>query len=148
MKNKFNIYCKYFLASGMTAAAVSCSNTKFLKDGELLYTGAEVKIENDSLSKKEKKALRSELESNLTPKPNSSFLGLRPKLYAYNATKEPKKEKGLRYWLKYKFGEEPVLLQDVDREFNRDIIVNYSENKVILTRGQRTIRFQKIKKQK
>lgn len=129
MKNKFNIYCKYFLASGMTAAAVSCSNTKFLKDGELLYTGAEVKIENDSLSKKEKKALRSELESNLTPKPNSSFLGLRPKLYAYNVTKEPKKEKGLRYWLKYKFGEEPVLLQDVDREFNRDIIVNYSENK-------------------
>ncbi|KQR91971.1 hypothetical protein ASG01_13305 [Chryseobacterium sp. Leaf180] len=129
MKNKFNIYCRYFLASGITAAAVSCSNTKFLKDGQLLYTGAEVKIENDSLSKKEKKSLQSALESNLTPKPNSSFLGLRPKLYAYNVTKEPKKEKGLRYWLKYKFGEEPVLLQDVDREFNRDIIVNYSENK-------------------
>jgi len=43
--------------------------------------------------------------------------------------KNPKKEKGLRYWLKYKFGEEPVLLGDVDREFNKDIIVNYSENK-------------------
>ncbi|MBD8083934.1 translocation and assembly module lipoprotein TamL [Chryseobacterium caseinilyticum] len=129
MKNKLNIYCKYFLVSGMTATIVSCSNTKFLKDGQLLYTGAEVKIESDSLTKKEKSALESALEENLTPKPNSSFLGLRPKLYAYNATKEPKKEKGLRYWLKYKFGEEPVLLGDVDREFNKDIIVNYSENK-------------------
>lgn len=129
MKNKFNTYCKYFFASGMTAAVVSCSNTKFLKDGQMLYTGAEVKIENDTLPKKKKNELKAALEENLTPKPNSSFLGLRPKLYAYNATKEPKKEKGLRYWLKYKFGEEPVLLGDVDREFNKDIIVNYSENK-------------------
>jgi len=95
----------------------------------MLYTGAEVNIENDTLPKKKKNDLKAALEENLTPKPNSSFLGLRPKLYAYNATKEPKKEKGLRYWLKYKFGEEPVLLGDVDREFNKDIIVNYSENK-------------------
>ncbi len=129
MKNKFNIYCKYFLASGVTVAVISCSNTKFLKDGQMLYTGAEVKIESNTLSKKEKSELQSALEENLTPKPNSSFLGLRPKLYAYNATSEPKKEKGLKYWLKYKFGEEPVLLGDVDREFNKDIIVNYSENK-------------------
>lgn len=129
MKNTLNTYCKYFLASGMTVAVISCSNTKFLKDGQMLYTGAEVKIESDSLSKKEKSALQSALEENLTPKPNSTFLGLRPKLYAYNTTKEPKKEKGLKYWLKYKFGEEPVLLGDVDREFNKDIIINYSENK-------------------
>lgn len=129
MKTKLNTYCKYFLASGMTAAVVSCSNTKFLKEGQLLYTGAEINIESDTLPKKEKKELKAALQENLTPKPNSSFLGLRPKLYAYNATKEPKKEKGLRYWLKYKFGEEPVLLGDVDREFNKDIIENYSENK-------------------
>lgn len=129
MKINLNTYCKCFLASGIAAAAVSCSNTKFLKDGQMLYTGAEVKIENDTLPKKKKNELKAALEENLTPKPNSSFLGLRPKLYAYNATKEPKKEKGIRYWLKYKFGEEPVLLGDVDREFNKDIIVNYSENK-------------------
>ncbi|MCD0457649.1 BamA/TamA family outer membrane protein [Chryseobacterium sp. LC2016-27] len=129
MKNTLNTFCNFFLASGMTVAVISCSNTKFLKDGQMLYTGAEVKIESDSLSKKEKSALQSALEENLTPKPNSTFLGLRPKLYAYNTTKEPKKEKGLKYWLKYKFGEEPVLLGDVDREFNKDIIINYSENK-------------------
>ena len=107
----------------------SCSNTKFLKEGQLLYTGAEVNIKNDTLSKKEKSNLAEALEDQLRPKPNSSFLGLRPQLYIYNITKEPKKDKGLRHWLKYRIGEKPVLLGDVDRKFNEDIIVNYSENK-------------------
>jgi outer membrane protein assembly factor BamA len=95
----------------------------------MLYTGAEINIENDTISKSEKKDLKAGLEDNLTPKPNSSFLGLRPKLFFYNIAKEPKKEKGFNYWLKYKVGEKPVLLGDVDREFNKDIIENYSENK-------------------
>lgn len=129
MKIRFQQHIKQVLFFGTLGFAFSCSNTKYLKEGEMLYTGAEVKIENDSLSKSSKKALKSELEDNLTPKPNSSFLGLRPKLFFYNIAKEPKKEKGFNYWLKYKIGEKPVLLSDVDREFNKDIIVNYSENK-------------------
>ena len=129
MKSRFPQHFRSIIAWSSIAIISSCSNTKFLKDGQMLYTGGEVKIENDSIPKKQKKALKSELEENLTPKPNSSFLGLRPKLYAYNIAKEPKKEKGFNYWLKYKFGEEPVLLGDVDKEFNKDIIVNYSENK-------------------
>ncbi|SHK57165.1 translocation and assembly module lipoprotein TamL [Epilithonimonas mollis] len=122
-------YIRLFLTFGSISFAISCSNTKYLKEGEMLYTGAEVKIENDSISKKDKKNLKSELENSLTPKPNSSFIGLRPKLFFYNIAKEPEKEKGFSYWLKYKLGEKPVLLGDVDREFNKDIIVNYSENK-------------------
>ncbi|WP_312418681.1 BamA/TamA family outer membrane protein [Epilithonimonas sp.] len=129
MKIRFQQHIRQVLFFGTLGFAFSCSNTKYLKEGEMLYTGAEIKIENDSLSKKSKKALKSELEDNLTPKPNSSFLGLRPKLFFYNIAKEPKKEKGFNYWLKYKIGEKPVLLSDVDREFNKDIIVNYSENK-------------------
>ncbi|WP_343659782.1 BamA/TamA family outer membrane protein [Chryseobacterium sp.] len=129
MSNKFHIYCKYLLVSGMASTVISCSNTRFLKEGQMLYTGAEVKIENDTISKKEKKELQAALEANLTPKPNSTFLGMRPKLYFYNIAKEPKKDKGFNYWLKYKVGEKPVLLGDVDREFNKDIIENYSENK-------------------
>ncbi|WP_379964414.1 BamA/TamA family outer membrane protein [Epilithonimonas sp. UC225_85] len=129
MKSRFPNHFRSVIALSVIAFVSSCSNTKFLKEGQMLYTGAEVKIENDSIPKKQKKALKAELEENLTPKPNSSFLGLRPKLYAYNIAKEPKKEKGFNYWLKYKFGEKPVLLGDVDKEFNKDIIVNYSENK-------------------
>lgn len=122
---------KHYFGASMAAMLVlnSCSNTKFLKEGQLLYTGAEVNIKNDTLSKKEKSNLAEALEDQLRPKPNSSFLGLRPQLYIYNITKEPKKDKGLRHWLKYRIGEKPVLLGDVDRKFNEDIIVNYSENK-------------------
>ncbi|MDO5615705.1 MAG: BamA/TamA family outer membrane protein [Cruoricaptor ignavus] len=125
MKNNIS-----FILFGFCLWAVSsCSNTKFLQDGQRLYTGANLKIKNDSLTKKQKSQLKSQLESNIVPKPNSSFLGLRPKLYIYNITKEPKKDKGLRHWLKYKIGEKPVLLSDVNLDFNKKIIENHSENK-------------------
>src|SRR5690606_37145567 len=52
---------------------------------------------------------------------------LRPKLWFYNIAGEPKKDKGFRYWLRNKFGEEPVLLTDVDQEFNRNLIENNAE---------------------
>lgn len=120
---------KIWAAFSLMLIVSSCSNTKFLQEGQLLYTGAEINIKNDTLSKKDKSHLKEALQDQLRPKPNSSFLGLRPKLYIYNITKEPKKEKGLGYWLKYKIGEKPVLLSDVDREFNKKIMVNYSENK-------------------
>ncbi|WP_326980942.1 BamA/TamA family outer membrane protein [Chryseobacterium sp. MYb264] len=129
MNTKFQTYFKYLFASGMASATLSCSNVKYLKEGQMLYTGAEVKIDNDTIPKKQKSELKSALEDKLVPKPNSTLLGLRPKLYFYNIAKEPKKEKGFNYWLKYKMGEKPVLLGDVDREFNKDLIVNYSENK-------------------
>ena len=121
----------YKLAAIVTFAVAvsSCSNTKFLQEGQILYTGAKITVKNDTLSKKEKGNLKEALQDQLRPKPNSSFLGLRPRLYIYNIVSEPKKQKGIKYWLKYKIGEKPVLLGDVDREFNKKIIVNYSENK-------------------
>ena len=122
-------YYKIFATLSFTIMLTSCSNTKFLQEGQLLYTGAKIKIKNDTLSKKEKSNLKEALQDQLRPKPNASFLGLRPRLYIYNSTKEQKKKKGIGYWLKYKIGEKPVLLGDVDREFNKKIIVNYSENK-------------------
>ncbi len=120
---------KYLIFFSILSFIISaCSNTKFLKDGQLLYTGSDLKIISDSLSKSEKEDLSSNLKANLAPKPNQSFLGLRPRLYIYNITKEPKKAKGLRNWLKYKIGEKPVLLSDVNVNFNQEIIVNYSQN--------------------
>ncbi|KQM42142.1 BamA/TamA family outer membrane protein [Chryseobacterium sp. Leaf201] len=129
MRKNYQTYFRYILTFGMASVTLSCSNTKYLQEGQMLYTGAKINIENDTISKNEKKDLQAALEANLTPKPNSSFLGLRPKLFFYNIAKELKKEKGFNYWLKYKIGEKPVLLGDVDREFNREIIENYSENK-------------------
>lgn len=117
-----------YISIAFAIVLVSCSNTKFLQDGELLYTGSEIKISNDSLTKTQKANLENRLTTQLIPKPNRSFFGLRPKLFIYNIAPEPKKDKGFKYWLKYKVGEKPVLLKSVDTDFMRSIIDNYSEN--------------------
>lgn len=109
--------------------ASSCSNTKYLAEGELLYVGADVKVDAKDLPKKQRKALQKELKDLPRPYPNKKFLGLRPKLYIYNITKEPKKEKGFRHWLKYKVGEPPVTFAKVDLKYNADVIQSYAENK-------------------
>ncbi|SFI23713.1 translocation and assembly module lipoprotein TamL [Halpernia frigidisoli] len=122
-------YIKIVCAISFALAISACSNTKFLEKGQFLYTGAKIEVKSDSLGKKEKGNLSDALTEQLRPKPNSSFLGLRPRLYIYNIAKEPTKDKGFKYWLKYKIGEKPVLLSSVDQEFNKKIIVNFSENK-------------------
>lgn len=106
-----------------------CSNTKYLAEGELLYLGGSVKVVDSTMKKKEIKNLEAEMQTLLRPKPNSSFLGLRPKLYFYNLAGEPKKEKGFKYWLRTKVGEPPVLFSKVNLEYNADLLRNYAENK-------------------
>lgn len=116
----------YFLFLGLLVS--SCSNTRFLPEGELLYTGGKVTVEGKEVSKKEKKALKTALKEVIRPKPNSSILGLRPKLYIYNLAGTPKKEKGWRYWLRTKVGEAPVLYSQVDLEYNKSVLQNFAEN--------------------
>ncbi|RZJ60228.1 MAG: hypothetical protein EOO45_24695, partial [Flavobacterium sp.] len=109
--------------------AYGCSNTKYLPEGDMLYVGGEVKVEDTIKTKKQRKALAKEMEPLLRPKPNSAFLGLRFKLYIYNLAGEPKKDKGIKYWLRNKVGEPPVLFSQVDMDYNADILQNYTENK-------------------
>ncbi|WP_409417286.1 BamA/TamA family outer membrane protein [Flavobacterium sp. PS2] len=121
-------YLKYFILLSLFFA-LGCSNTKYLPKGELLYTGASVKVEDTILTKKEKKELQTELEGLLRPLPNKQFLGLRPKLWIYNVAGEPKKKKGTRYWLRNKVGEAPVLYSKVDLDYNSAVLRNFIENK-------------------
>jgi outer membrane protein insertion porin family len=112
----------------ITFFATSCNNTKYLPKGELLYVGGKVIIENDSISKKERKNLESNLQDLIRPIPNQKILGLRPKLLIYNWAGKVTKEKGFWYWLKYKVGEPPVLFSKVDLNYNKSVLQNYVEN--------------------
>jgi outer membrane protein insertion porin family len=116
----------YFLILVMFIS--SCSNIKYLQEGEMLYTGAKVKIEGKDTLTKEYKQLKIELEKLLRPKPNTAILGMRPSLYIYNIVGSVKREKGLKYWLKTKIGEPPVLASQLDLEHNKNLLQNYSEN--------------------
>jgi len=119
-----------FIVLIISALIISaCSNTKYLAEGELLYTGSTVKVKGDSLSKTSKSYFEENLEGLVRPRPNTSILGLRPKLWFYNIAGEPKKDKGFKYWLKNKMGEPPVLFSQVDMDYNSKLIQNYVENK-------------------
>ena len=106
----------------------ACSSTKRLPEGELLYIGAKIIVKDSTISKKERKILKANFASLVRPKPNKKFLGLRPKLFIYNSVGTVTKEKGFWYWLKFKVGEPPVLFSQVDMNYNKKVLQNFSEN--------------------
>jgi outer membrane protein insertion porin family len=125
MKTRYIKYCivlSLFFAFG-------CSNTQYLSEDDLLFTGSAVTVKDTVIKKNHRKALEKELEALLRPKPNKKILGLRPKLLIYNLAGEPKKEKGIRHWLRTKVGEAPVLFSKVDLEYNVAVLRNYTENR-------------------
>lgn len=105
----------------------SCNVTRNVPEGDQLYTGATIKIESEE--KKKTKGLKSELKDLLRPRPNADILGFRHRLFLYNLAGREPKGKGLRYWLRYKVGEEPVLASSVNLEKNSSVIRNRLENK-------------------
>ncbi|MFT4093769.1 MAG: BamA/TamA family outer membrane protein [Niabella sp.] len=122
MRSIWNI----FLLVLITAAITSCSGTKHLKEGQILYTGAEVKINPDSAKKVPgEKSLKTTLESQARPVPNKKILGMRYKLFFYNLAGEPKKQKGFKYWMRNKLGEPPVLMSDVKIQNNINVLQSY-----------------------
>jgi outer membrane protein assembly factor BamA len=121
-------YLKYLLVLSLFFV-FGCSNTKYLPEGDLLYTGGSVKVKDSVIKRKERKALEEELEGLLRPKPNKQILGLRPKLWIYNLAGKPKSEKGIRNWLRTKVGEAPVLFSKVDLDYNASVLRNYTENR-------------------
>jgi outer membrane protein assembly factor BamA len=117
---------KLFLVILSCFVIAACSNTKYLKPGQILYTGAEVKINPDSSKRiSDQKDVKTTLLGKTRPKPNKKILGLRYKLWVYNVAGEPKKPKGFRHWLRTKFGEPPVLLSQVRLQYNNDVLASY-----------------------
>lgn len=101
------------------ALLYSCSNTKHLPTGEILYTGANVKV--DAKGNVKPKSIRNELEGISRPKPNRKFLGMRMRLWFYNVAGEDA-NKGIKKWIKTKLGEPPVLLSDADPYLISDLM--------------------------
>lgn len=106
----------------------SCSNTRYIEQGDYLYTGAEIQIIGDSLSNSKKTSMIDELHELVRPIPNSSFLGFRPKLFFYNLGGDPSKQSKIRNWFRNKLGKAPVLYDQVDLQHNSAILANRLEN--------------------
>jgi outer membrane protein insertion porin family len=127
---KATIIRNIFLVA-IAAVFAACNVTKKLPENEQLYTGATIKIKEDSarkLNKKEKKQIVEKLKPLLRPKPNKTILGWPYKLWVYQAVGTPKKEKGIRQWLRTKLGEPPVLASSLNLETNTKLLNNKMEN--------------------
>lgn len=108
---------------------MACNVTRRLEPGQYLYDGADIKINDQGkTSKSKEKQLKDEMEDLLRPKPNSRILGVRFKLWVYNIAGTPT-GKGLRYWLKNRIGEPPVLASMSALEKNRAVLQNRLENR-------------------
>lgn len=105
----------------------SCNVKKLIPEGKLLYTGAEIKLENPKEITNTNE-VKSEVESVIMPEPNGKFLGMRPALYFhYKAQKE--NPGFINRFFNKRFGEEPVYVSDVELDEVEEIIMNRLENR-------------------
>lgn len=118
---------KLIFAGLILAFLQGCSVKKYIPEGKLLYTGAELElISEDEIERK--KELQSQLENLLLPEPNSKFLGSRFGLYFYY--KAQKEKPGfINKFLNKRFGEEPVYLSDADPYETEELLKNRLENR-------------------
>lgn len=118
-------YTLFVLAIGFFSA---CNPARKLSEGQHLYTSAKVvKSAPDSL--KLSAELEEQVEGAMKPTPNASLLGWYYRLGFHNLARKEKegerdKEQGFRYWLKYKLGEPPVLLETVNPNRTSRLIEN------------------------
>ncbi len=119
----------YILLLILSVGFTGCSVSRYLPPNESLYVGAEVKMVPDSnVSAKTAKAVQSELEPILRPKPNKVILGFPYKVWMYYFLGEPKKEKSFKGWFRKRFGEPPVFASKRTVITNSAYIANYLNN--------------------
>lgn len=90
----------------------SCLGTKKLGPDQLLYSGYIFKIHKDTVIEGQRKIV-SILHDNVYPEVNSKILGIPVKLIVFNTMGKAKQRNGIRGYLKYNYGEPPVLMEDV-----------------------------------
>jgi outer membrane protein insertion porin family len=101
---------------------LGCNTIKRLPKGDVLYSGAKIQI--DAETPANKSAVKKEVEQLKGPRPNSSFLRIRSKLWIYQVAGKGK-EKGLGHYLKTKLGEAPVLISAQQPEKTAGLMKNH-----------------------
>ena len=126
-QGKWSLFSLCFIGLGLLFAG-ACSSAKHIPEGDYLYVKGEVEIETDTIPEQYIEPLSEALEEMLRPKPNTKILGMRPQLAIFNMVDSPRNENSIKGWLKYQVGEAPVLLSDVNREYNQNLLRNRLEN--------------------
>lgn len=122
---------------GYLSAAVSCSPTRRIPDGEYLFAKNKIKIDEKAVDVNDIKKYEKQT-------PNKTILGLRFHLFLYNLA-SPKHDKFPGSWFR-KIGEEPVIWDPVLSERTSTEFKHYLETKGYYDAGIRdTVRIKKRK---
>jgi outer membrane protein insertion porin family len=117
---------QYFLFILVFCSA--CSVQKYLPENEKLYRGAEVKIVKNAETKTSTKALKKTTKLAVVPAPNKFLLGQPYKVWWWYKIGEPKKEKGLKSFLRKKLGEPPIFSSQVNTKSGAENIQSLLQN--------------------
>ena len=131
--NKYNniisgLLCNSLMLFALAILVASCSSTSTLKENEFLYKKNELEIKNTSELKN--LGIKKDLKKQLRPEPNDRFLGIAPfKLWIYNFVGDSIPDKGLRNWIRRKFGQPPVVYKSFYVEQNTNTLQQYLFNR-------------------
>ena len=116
-----------FLFLVIVLAMQACNVKRFIPEGELLYTGADIEVSSDTLVKDMDK-VQNEIEDLIRPEPNSKILGSRLGLLVHY--KSQRENPGfINKFLNKRIGEEPVYESNVNTIRTEDLIRNRLENR-------------------
>lgn len=126
---KFSVIQLWIAAAVLLMLVSGCTGTKFLKEGETFYGGADLRFETPQGRIGRKKVLEKELHTFIMPKPNKKFLGSRPGVWFHYMAGTPKKKKGgLRNFIRNKLGQPPVLFADATPEHTAQLLQGQIRN--------------------
>lgn len=120
---------RYIILLMSIGCMMSCSIRRHLPPGTQLYKGAAFTVVKDAANKTSEKSIKKQLDLISAPKPNKRILGYPYRVWLWYLIGEPKKETGLKHWLRYRVGEEPVLSTILDVKANASNFENYLINK-------------------
>ncbi len=116
-----------FLVCASIALLSGCANTRFLREGEVLFKGNKV-VYTEEVPESKPKALSAELKEISQMQPNTKFLGIaQARLWFYNVANRHKQTK-FRFWMKEKIGEAPVLYDSTYAAKSALLMQNYLVN--------------------
>lgn len=120
--NKFKLFLVFVAITLINACAVK----KYMPEDAYLYSQGKVVLESEK-ELEDKKYIQQKVDEVLFPTPNSSTLGLRPKLHFYY--KAQREKPGIiNSFLNKKIGEKPVYFSDVNLENTEKVLINRLEN--------------------
>ncbi len=104
-----------------------CSASKYLKENESFYAGSEIKFDPQGRVGG-RKALKTELQSMIVPAPNTEIFGMRPGVWLYFRERDANKKKGLKAFIRRKFGQVPVLISDIKPQQTAKLLEGQLQN--------------------